>query len=263
MALPTTPFFESDLRAVYEVLCASSMAQEFLSGAFRWDGVEVEEGDLLSLDGRELESREMAQLMMIFNGSRVHEQAERGHGPDDRPPGTYYTTINPVVVHEGHKNRVGIYLEEDGPSLYIEDAANDEGPGDGDPVAAAVHVDHFYLKKGAPDGLGTIAFALCAMMAHRMGYRHISLIAGGGVGHDPKMIGFKFWPKVGFDAELEPGETQAAPHLALCRTVQDVVGLDQAWWERCGSQRLMEFDLAAESPSWRKLLDYLHGKEMI
>ncbi|QEZ48773.1 hypothetical protein D2917_31310 (plasmid) [Cupriavidus oxalaticus] len=239
------------------------MARGYLSGAFRWDGVEIEEGDLVDIDGRVLESREFAQLLMIFSGSRVHEQAEREHGPDDRPPGTYYTTINPAVVHEGHKNRVGIYVEEDGPSLYIEGATDDEPLGIAVPVAAAVHVDHFYLRDRAPDGLGTIAFALCAMVAHRIGYRHISLIAGGGVGHDPKMIGFKFWPKVGFDADLEPGETDTSPHLAACRTVQDVVELDEAWWDQYGSQRLMEFDLAADRPSWRKLLDYLHGKEMI
>lgn len=96
-----------------------------------------------------------------------------------------------------------------------------------------------------------------------MGYRHISVVAGGGVGYAPRMIGYKFWPKVGFDAELEPGETNAAPHLAMCRTVQDVIAVDEAWWEANGSQRWMEFDLGAGSPSWRKLLDYLDSKEMI
>ncbi len=263
MALPTTNYFDNELRVVYEALCLSPLARDYLSGVFRWDGVEIEEGDLLVLDGRTIESREFAQLLMIFNGSRVHAQAERLHGPDDRPPGTYYTTINPGIVHEGHKNRVGIYVEEGGPSLYIEDVANDDELGVDDQVAAAVHVDHFYLRERAPDGLGTTAFALSAIVAHRMGYKHISLIAGGGVGHDPDMIGYAFWPKVGFDAELEPGETGAAPHLGACHTVQDVIAIDEAWWVQNGSQRLMEFDLADESPSWRKLLDYLDGKEMI
>ena len=261
MALPTTEYFENELRVAYDVLCDSDLATTHLSGEFRWDGTEIEVGDPIELDGRMLESREFAQLLMIFSGSRVHAQAERRYGPDDSPPGMYYTTMNPGIVHEGHKNRVGIYLEEDGPSLYIEDAANDEEVGA--EVAAAVHVDHFYLREQAPDGLGPVAFALSAMVAHRMGYKRISLIAGGGAGHDPRMIGYKFRPKVGFDAELDPGETDAAPHLAMCHTVQDVIAVDEAWWERYGSQRLMEFDLAAGSPSWRKLLDYLHGKEMI
>lgn len=263
MALPTTEFFETELRAAYDMLCDSELATRHLSGAFRLDGTDFEAGDPLVLDDHELESREFAQLLMIFDDSRVHEQAEGEYGPDDRPPGTYFTTINAAIVHEGHKNRVGIYLEEGGPSLFIEGAANDEEVVIGGQIAAAVHVDHFYLRDRAPDGLGTVAFALSAMAAHRMGYKHISLVAGGGVGHDPRMIGYYFWPKVGFDADLDPGETEAAPHLALCRTVQDVVALDEGWWERNGSQRLMEFDLAAGSPSWLKLLDYLHGKEMI
>ncbi|AQV99382.1 hypothetical protein BJN34_36520 (plasmid) [Cupriavidus necator] len=261
MALPTTEYFENELRAAYDVLCGSDLATTHLSGTFRWDGTDVEAGNEIELDGRMIESREFAQLLMIFSDSRVHEQAERRYGPDDSPPGTYYTAINPGIVHEGHKNRVGIYVEEDGPALFIEDAANDE---DGDVAdVGAVHVDHFYLREQAPDGLGSLAFALSAMVAHRMGYKHISVVAGGGVGHDPRMIGYKFWPKVGFDAELEPGETDAAPHLAMCRTIQDVIAVDEAWWEGNGSQRWMEFDLAAGSPSWRKLLDYLHGKEMI
>ena len=262
MALPTTEYFETELLAAYDVLCASQLATTHLSGTFRWDGTEVEADDQVEFDGRTIEGRECAQLLMIFSDSRVHEQADRRYGPDDSPPGTYYTTVNPGIVHEGHKNRVGIYVEEDGPSLYIEDAADEEAVAD--PVElGAVHVDHFFLREQAPVGLGPLAFALSAMVAHRMGYRHISLIAGGGVGHDPRMIGYKFWPKVGFDAELEPGETDAAPHLAMCRTVQDVRAMDEAWWEEYGSQRWMEFDLAAGSPSWRKLLDYLHGKEMI
>lgn len=95
------------------------------------------------------------------------------------------------------------------------------------------------------------------------GYRRISLIAGGGKGHDEHMIGYRFWPKLGFDAPLDEGETEGAPHLANCRTVQDVLAIDAAWWESDGSQRWMEFDLAAESPGWQMLLDYLQVKELI
>lgn len=162
MALPTTEYFENELRAAYETLCASQLATAHLSGTFRWNGTDVEAGDEIELDGRMIDSRELAQLLMIFSDSRVHEQAERRYGPDDSPPGTYYTAINPGIVHEGHKNRVGIYVEADGPALFIEDAANDE---DDDVVdVGAVHVDHFYLREQAPDGLGSLAFALSAMV---------------------------------------------------------------------------------------------------
>ena len=67
----------------------------------------------------------------------------------------------------------------------------------------------------------------------------------------------------GFDAELLDGETAGVPHLVTCRTVQDVIALDAAWWNANGSQRLMEFDLREESTGWRKLLDYLDEKELI
>ncbi|MBN3849447.1 hypothetical protein G3N58_21855 [Paraburkholderia sp. Ac-20342] len=53
----------------------------------------------------------------------------------------------------------------------------------------AMHVDHFYQRHQALEGLGTVTFALYAMSAHRMGFTRISLIAGGGRGHDRRMIG--------------------------------------------------------------------------
>jgi hypothetical protein len=68
---------------------------------------------------------------------------------------------------------------------------------------------------------------------------------------------------LGFDAPLEPEETDGRPDLAPCRTVQDVIAIDELWWRENGWQRWMEFDLTADSRSWRKLLDYLRGKELI
>ncbi|MDK2660844.1 hypothetical protein [Cupriavidus consociatus] len=217
---------------------------------------------MIELDGQMIASEEFAQLLMIFNGSRVHEQGEREHGPDEAPPGTYFTAVNAALIHEGHKNRVGIYLEEAGPALYLEDAP-EQVPALGTDVAGAVHVDHFFLRGQAPDWLGTIAFALCAMVAHRMGYRHISLIAAGGDGYDPRMVGYRFWPKVGFDAPVEQHEIAAWPRVSGCRTVQEIIATDEDWWDQNGSQRWMEFSLSAGSPSWRKLIDYLEDKELI
>lgn len=269
MPLPTTEFFDHMLRVPYEALRRTPQALAHLTGVFRYDGEALEEGDIFELDGVAMESHEAAQLLMMFNGSRVHEQDQYVFGDDEAPPGTYFTTVHPGLIHEGHKNRIGIYDEEgSGPALFLDDVpvgealvANDPPAEDG--PARAVHVDHFYLHRQAPDWLGTVAFALCAMTAHRMGYAHISLIAGGGRGHDPRMIGYFFWPKLGFDAPLEAGEAGDLPQFANCQTVQDVLATDEAWWRQHGSQRWMEFDLAADSPAWRKLLDYLREKELI
>lgn len=269
MPLPTTDFFERVLRALYEALCCSSQATAYISGVFRYDGQLLEEGDVLDLDGVTMTSREAAQLLMTFNGSRVHMQAQYVFGDDESPPGTYFTIVHPELIREGHKNRVGIYEEEgDVRSLFLDDVPGDDVLGidvdfEGEERARAMHVDHFFLRRQAPDWLGTVAFALCAMVAHRLSYSHISLVAGGGMGRDARMVGYFFWPKLGFDAPLEEGEADGFPHLAGCRTIQNVLAIDEAWWQQRGSQRWMEFDLGEGSPAWEKLLDYLSEKELI
>lgn len=170
MPLPTTDFFERTLRAPYEALRQSVQARQHLSGVFRYDGQDLRSDDPFELFDVLLSSEEVAHLLMVFDGSRVHEQEQYNNGLDDAPPGTYFTTVNADVVHEGHKNRVGIYDEEDGPGLFLEDMLASEGAeDDGEEAQAggmAVHVDHFYLRRQAPDGLGTVAFALCAITAH-------------------------------------------------------------------------------------------------
>lgn len=82
---------------------------------------------------------------------------------------------------------------------------------------------------------------------------HVSLVAAGGKGFNQRHIGYKVQPKLGFDADLLPGELDDAPQHDGCRTVQDVMAVDPAWWEENGSQRRMTFDLAADSRSWREL----------
>ncbi|WP_235362469.1 hypothetical protein [Burkholderia pseudomallei] len=275
MPLPTTVFFEQTLRAVYEALCASPPAALHLNGVFRFQGHELDGASMFQLEDIVMTSREAAHLLMVFDGSRVSEQEQHDFGLDDAPPGTYFTILNREVIHEGHKNRIGIYMEEgDGASLYLgEDAEPGQPDEDGPPVelsgdgraepVRAVHVDHLFLRRQAPDYLGTVSFALCAIVAHRLGLTHISLIAGGGLGHNANMIGYFFWPKLGFDAPLEPQEIGARPEFAACVSVQDLLAIDEQWWRDNGAQRWMEFDLAADSPAWTKLLDYLREKELI
>jgi hypothetical protein len=186
----------------------------------------------------------MAHLFSIFNGSRVHEQVQRTHGPDDSPPGLYFTVINPNLLQ--YKNRAGIFQEETSKAgLFIQ----------------GLHIDHFFLRaqqSGAK--LGTIAIALCAITGFLKNFATISLIAAGGKGFDKHHIGFNVWPKLGFDAKILPGELDSAPHLKLCQTVQDVLRDDPEWWRANGSQRLMSFDLTPNSTSWRKLIPYVHEK---
>ncbi len=259
MPLQTTVFFEQVLRKPYEHLLQTQIAKDLLSGNFRLHGTQLNAGDTVVFDGAQLDSGEVARLLMAFDGTRIHQQNQHDVGEDDAPPGIYFTATNAEVIHEGHKNRVGIYQETAADrSLFLD--AIDEGNLEFD---RALHVDHFFLRDQAPELLGTIAFALCAMTAHQMSYAKISLIAGGGRGYDPNMIGYLFWPKLGFDAPIEDGEVEDAPLLANCETVQEIVAIDPQWWRGNGSQRWMEFDLAPRSESWEKLLDYLREKELL
>lgn len=268
MTLPITRFFEETLRTPYETLLRTQVATQ-LTGNFRLDGVDISSDQELEFPTDEvlgvdhIDASDLAQLLMVFNGSRVHEQPQHDTGQDDSPPGIYFTYVNSDVVWPGHKNRIGVYRAGDENALFLAaDEALDNVEGAGDPLRA-VHVDHFYLRDDALDLLGTVAFALSAIVAHRLGFSTISLIAGGGVGYNPRMFGYKFWPQLGFDAEVEEIEVRGKPELRHCRSVQQIIAIDLEWWKVNGTQRWMEFDLRAESPSWGKLLEYLHGKGLI
>lgn len=230
---------------LHQRLAACDIAREHLSGK----GIRID-GDPLNVvtlpSGVVLNALEFVHLFSVFNDSRVHAQARKKHTLDDAPPGFYFTVINTKLVQKRHKNSSGLFFEETGdPQLFIQ----------------GLHIDHFFLNEHeSPIGLGTLAFSLCAMTAHLAGLSKIQLVAAGGHGYNPRYVGYKVWPRLGFDAELLPGETSQQHSLSECKTVLDVLAVDQAWWDQNGSQRLMAFELAADSASWRKLLSYLSEK---
>ncbi|MCL2894118.1 hypothetical protein [Brenneria tiliae] len=189
---------------------------------------------------------EFAHLFSVFDGSRVHQQFEKTFSPDEAPPGLYFTVINTPLIQSSRKNRLGIYTDERNETdLFID----------------SLHIDRFFLnKQQTPPTMGTVTFALCAITAHLAGLSQISLLAAGGKRFNNRYVGYKVWPKFGFDAPLLPDETVNAPHLAYCRSVQDVMAEDIAWWEEQGGQRLMTFDLTAHSTSWQRLLLYIDRK---
>ncbi len=243
--LQTTDYYLEHLAAVHTCSINSEIAQQYLTSTeIRLDGVLLVSDDHIELpSGGSLSIMEFAHLFSVFNGSRVHMQAQKSLSLDDAPPGMYFTIINNKIIKNQHKNKFGIFqANPNSPDLYIE----------------GLHIDHFFLNEHvAPGGLGTVAFGLCAITSHLARIGSISLIAAGGVGFNPKHIGFKVWPRLGFNAMLLPGETNSAPHLSECLTVLDVLAIDINWWDVHGSQRLMTFDLEPDSVSWRKLLNYL------
>ena len=247
VSLEPTTYYGTHLAALHRQLLGHWITKTYLTGTnIRFDGAHLTQADRFAFPFGELTALEFAHLFSVFNDSRVHQQAERCTGRDDAPPGQYFTVINTKVIQSQHKNKSGIFIEESGTTeLFIE----------------GLHIDHFFLKESrTPPSLGTFAFALCAITAHLAGLDHISLIAAGGKGFSHQHIGYKVWPKLGFDAELLPEETVGTPHLLNCRTVQDVLAQDASWWDEHGSQRQMTFALAAHSASWQKLIPYVSKK---
>lgn len=248
MPLAPTDFYQTHLASLHERLQAHVIVRAYLSGAqIRLDGYALLPEDSFALPFGTFSTREFAHLLSVFNGSRVHVQAEKSTSRDDAPPGLYFTIINNRVLENQHKNKLGIIQRAEGGSidLFFQD----------------MHIDHYFLKaRQTPANLGTLAFALCAITAHLAGLGRITLVAADGQGSHPGYVGAKVWPKLGFDAPLLAGEISGFSHLDGCHTVQDVIARDETWWEEHGTQRLMAFELAAHSVSWLKLLTYADRK---
>lgn len=232
-------FYDAQLESAHLQVLVHPLTQNYLRGDnFRLDGLNAE-GLVVELPFGVLNSRDFAHLFGIYEGSRVHRQREEPSVL--APEGMYFTVVNGKLLK--HKNKIGLIAT------------------DGERQGLFLFVDHFFLQgKAAPPLLGTISTLLCAIQAHLCGLEFIELIAAGGVGFNPKHFGYKFWPKVGFDAPLLPDEMAV---VGGAETVLDVVDADPHWWEANGSQRLMRFDLAAGSRSWTKLLSYVVEKSVI
>jgi len=247
MPLPQTAFYITHLAELHQRLLGSEIALSYFTGLeIRLDGEELHPSDLCELPIGVLSGLEFTHLFSVFNGSRVHQQIEHSLGLDNAPPGLYFTIVNSHLIQHPHKNRIGLYsLAEQETDLFIE----------------GLHIDQYFLnERKTPPLLGTVSFSLCAITAHLSGLSHISLIAAGGQGFNNRHIGYRVWPKLGFDAPLLPNEVAQASHLSTCKTVQDVLATDATWWLANGSQRMMTFDLGANSPSWHRLLAYLSSK---
>lgn len=241
-------FYANRIAGVHASLLVHPLAANYLSG----NRVKVD-GDPFTFDlaldvgllDREIRGADIIHLFGVFDGSRLHIHTQRTPGPDQSPPGLYFTTINTRLLASRHKNNFGLYQDHSGTGLHL---------------STGLHIDHFFLLPSAPDGLGALAFGLCAITAFRAGLSVITLIGAGGVGFNRRHIGYKVWPKFGFDAVVEDSEVAGHASVAGCSTIQQIMAADPEWWETNGSQRLMTFDLAPGSRSWEKLLDYLHRK---
>jgi len=154
----TTRYYEKHLAELHQRLLGHAVVQTYLTGTgIRFDGAELSAADRFELPFGMISTLEFAHLFSVFDGSGVHQQAEKKPSHDDAPPGMYFTVINNRLIQSQHKNRAGLVTEEVGTTdLYIE----------------SLHIDHFFLnERNTPPSLGTFAFALSAITAHRLGSR--------------------------------------------------------------------------------------------
>ncbi|MFT4102194.1 MAG: hypothetical protein QM674_14385 [Burkholderiaceae bacterium] len=96
--------------------------------------------------------------------------------------------VHSRLIQWPRKNRPGLYTSPNG---------------DADLFIDGLHVDRYFLNKHhTPPSLGTVAFSLCAITAHLAGLTQVTLVAAGGRGFDQRYVGYKVWPRLGFDAPL-------------------------------------------------------------
>jgi hypothetical protein len=251
---PTVPIMTLDLRCnahdirkIESLLLDHEIARSYFRGELydrlgnRFDGVSLE---LIGGNPVQLDMETSARLFMIPDKSTARVLNVNEHG--NSPAGMKIHFVNSFVP-EGELNSVIVIRIEKTPGVWCD----------------ALYIETMMLRQDAPAGLCTVAFGLMAVTAWRLGFDHIQVYAAGrGPLHpaDPDaIIGYCIWPKFGFDAPVNVAEMSRHPTVSMhgLSTVQEVVARTPAWWEACGSGRLMQFDLCPTSQSWSILIKYL------
>ena len=100
-----------------------------------------------------------------------------------------------------------------------------------------------------PREIAIKAFLRQVTAARKLGLKRFELYAAG-TAADTKFSGYRFWPRLGFNAALYDFElNDLPPSLIEAGNLNDLMQrpLGYEWWKRKGSERSMIFDLAAES----------------
>lgn len=109
-------------------------------------------------------------------------------------------------------------------------------------------------RKHRGQGIVTAAFARQLEECRKLGVDRIELIAARN--DDPKIlqIGYKVWPKYGFDGEIRPNYRARLPSwLRGARFLHDVLATERGrrWWDEHGWSIALDFDMTPGSRSWR------------
>lgn len=252
MRAPDLQSFLNDVEALKQKLEGTQVVASHLSGqCIEYHNQQMQANDIFKLPllEKSVSLIEFCHLFSIFNSSRVHYQEQHDNSKDSFA-GHYYTIVNRKLIQGSvaGKNRFCIYLSpESDARLHI----------------ISLHIDRFFLAEDAAPGLGSVSFALSAIAAYKLGFTSITLIAAGGKQFNKRHVGYKVWPRFGFDAPVDEDDVRVDPRFSRYTCVQEVLANDEALWNEHGSQRMMQFDLSPGSASWGKLLPYMNQKLQI
>lgn len=134
-------------------------------------------------------------------------------------------------------------------------------------------VNHTFAMKAKHIGGGIGSRSVCIeiMEAARLGYfNRIRAFAVGDhlacSGAQP-LMGYFMWPRMGFDGPIPAtllDHSDLPPAHANARRLVDLMTTKegQAFWKRHGSSLWLEFDLSADSASWKTLRNHLAAKRI-
>lgn len=123
-----------------------------------------------------------------------------------------------------------------------------------------VHNDIFKVKESARrKGAGAASFGRQVEAARAAGAAKIETYAR----RDDNMVGYKVWPRFGYDAPLPPDVIERLPEsLAKAARLSDLMATEEGrlWWDENGRGLLMTFDLTPGSLSLTTWEEYLRAK---
>lgn len=147
---------------------------------------------------------------------------------------------------------------------YVEDMNRTLYEQDGKVIIAN---ENLTMHKNAPKGLGTKLLAAQVKHAVNNGVSKITCWAASPEDGDDKYVGYKVWPKLGYDGEV-PFDPFYMPHLEGsapfldCKNISDILQKPggSEWWDKNGTGFRASFDLSEGSVSRKILTEYIAKK---
>jgi hypothetical protein len=118
-------------------------------------------------------------------------------------------------------------------------------------------------ESGQRHGIGQKTFATQLEQARELGDDRIELVSARNDDPNVRQIGYKVWPKFGFDADLSRKRMALAPApLRSAKKLSDLLATedDQEWWDKHGQSAPTTFDMAPGSQSWKTRRAYVQSR---